>query len=140
MITSPNAGLFFLAMTIVGCVNNNTESKDSVQKNDQTISESLTHYKMIEIETVNCPAFFHKGRMVLEVYDNSIALVSVRSVQSQDAVIKCRNQVLYVCNLPNFSKAIGDTVYITGKSYHIRGDERFPGFPTLLTKIFIKRE
>lgn len=128
---------FLGSMAIIGCMNINTERRDSVQKKEQIKPDSLKNYKVLKIDTSNCPGYFYR-RAPFETYENSIALITMRHSSSKDTVIKCNKQVLYVCNLPDFPKTIGDTIYITGTSYQIRGDERPPGHPTFLTKLLFK--
>jgi hypothetical protein len=117
----------------------NTTLPDNIKKSHPYSKIKLSSYKpdpatynnIVRVDTSDCSSF--KFQRVF-IGDISQLFVLVRSYSPDKYILQNGELNLWPCTLPVNVKS-GDTLIVTGSVFDAFGNEKVPGFPTILTEV-----
>jgi len=102
---------------------------DSIVQNTDKYSQTII------IDTIGSASFM-KDRSFLGKLTNILA---IKIKHGDNIILRSGKLKLWVFNLYSIKTKIPDTVLISPLIYGVRGDERTPGFPTVLTEVLVEK-
>jgi hypothetical protein len=126
-----------ISILFFSCKEKNDENATISQLKIESVDRKIFNLEILPVIDTNCAII--KGKKKEDTVFNRLYIVDTSSFKIlKDPRGKVgRNVYLWPCNFPDILNH-GDTIVASADRYYSFGDEKVPGAPCLLTRIFIQ--